>query len=69
MSNAHADRAPVDGRGALRECVRVQCMRYRAGGFDNDRGIAVIGLGFTSMQIDHTAHGWSRQISDEYGDK
>jgi len=45
---------------------RAQCVRHRASGFGNDRGIAGIGLGFAGVQISDAAHSQSRQIGDEY---
>ncbi|KVF62708.1 hypothetical protein WJ17_29375 [Burkholderia vietnamiensis] len=45
---------------------RGQCVRHRASGFGDDRGVAGIGLGFAGMQISDAAHGQSGQIGDEY---
>ncbi|KVA53030.1 hypothetical protein WI61_24860 [Burkholderia cepacia] len=54
------------GELLIGQSKRAQRMRHRAGGFGDDRGIAGIGLGFTSMQIGNAAHGQSGQIGDEY---
>lgn len=41
---------------------RAQCMRHRASGFGDDRGVAGIGLGFAGVQISDATHGQSGEV-------